>query len=129
MPASANLAIYQGDDYHAVVTVSGAGGPANLTGYQAHAEIRVGPATQHPQPVTKIFTTITGSTVELEIPSAITIQLVGQYVWDLELVSPSGTITTILAGNVNVTPHITLTPPNPLTAKQIAEQDTPYPQA
>ncbi|HEY6272632.1 MAG TPA: hypothetical protein VIX19_11650 [Terriglobales bacterium] len=130
MPSAANIVIYQGDDFHAVVTVTDDdGSPADLTGYEAHAEIRVGPASQHPQPVTKIFTTIAGANIELEIPAAITVQLVGQYLWDLELISSVGIITTIIAGSVGVTPQITVTTPPPLTRRQTAEQNTPYSQA
>lgn len=113
MPSQANLAIYQGDDYAAVVTVSnGSTAPPDLTGYTAESQIRVGPAMYNPTVVVQIDTEVAPpNTINLSIPNGITLQLSGQYVWDLQLTDPTGIKTTILAGNVLVTPDVTRNAP------------------
>ena len=109
MPSKANLAIYQGDDYAAVVTVmNGSATPPDLTGYLAQAQIRVGPADTNPQIVVEIATEIVPpNLIDLSIPSADTVGLSGNYSWDLQLVDTNGMIETILAGNVVVTAEVT----------------------
>jgi hypothetical protein len=110
MVTKANLAIYQGDDYLAVVTVSnGTSTPPDLTGYTAQAQIRSGPADSNATVLVEISTQVNpaNSTVNLTIPSAITATLSGQYAWDLELIAPDGIINTILAGSASVTPEVT----------------------
>lgn len=109
MPSTANLDIYQGDDYPAFVAVADSdGAPADLTGYTAKAQIRVNVADRAPEVVVEIDCTITGSDIYLSIPHAKTIDLTGiNYVWDLQLTSASGIITTILAGKVRVSLEVT----------------------
>ena len=105
MPGKANLVLYQGDDYAAVVTVSGV---SDLSGYTAQAQIRLGPADSNPQVVVEIETTVAPpSTINLEIPNDITGQLSGMYAWDLQVTDPDGIVSTILAGSVVVTPEVT----------------------
>jgi hypothetical protein len=105
VPGKANLVVYQGDDYAAVVTVSGV---SDLTGYTAQAQIRLGPADTNPQVVVEIETALVlPSTINLVIPNAITGQLSGMYAWDLQVTDPNGIISTLLAGNVTVTPEVT----------------------
>lgn len=109
MPSVANLEIYQGDDYAAVVTVTnGTPTPPDLTGYTPRAQIRLAPADLSSQVVVEIIAALNPpNIVDLVIPSIITTQLSGLYVWDLQLKDPGGTISTILAGNVIVTREIT----------------------
>jgi hypothetical protein len=109
MPGTANLAIYQGDDYAAVVTVSdGSGTPPNLTGYTAQAQVRLGPADTNPTVVVEIATSLLlPDQIQLTIPRSITAQLSGNYSWDLQLIKPDTTIETILAGKVQVTLEVT----------------------
>jgi hypothetical protein len=112
MPGLANLSIYQGDDYAAVVTVAGsAGASVDLTGYTAQAQIRLGPADANTAVVVEMITSIVPpNAVNLSIPHAITCQLSGLYVWDLQLTSPQGAISTVLAGQVVVTSEVTREP-------------------
>jgi hypothetical protein len=112
MPGLANLSIYQGDDYAAVVSVSGnAGAPVDLTGYTAQAQIRLGPADANAIVVVEMIATIVPpNAVNLSIPHAITCQLSGCYVWDLQLKSSGGAISTVLAGSVVVTREVTREP-------------------
>jgi hypothetical protein len=107
MPSAANLAIYQGDDYAAVVTVSGGSTQPDISQYTAQAQIRLGPADSNAQVVVEIATQISSPQITLSIPRDITAQLSGKYAWDLQLIAPDGTVQTILAGNVWVTPEIT----------------------
>jgi hypothetical protein len=109
VPSNANLAIYQGDDYSAVVTVSESGSPVppDLTGFTAQSQIRIGPADANPQVVVEIGTSVAANLVTLTIPAPLTALMSGLYVWDLQLTAPDGTITTILAGGVTVTAQVT----------------------
>lgn len=112
LPSQANLVIYQGDDYAAVVTVVGSQGAAvDLTGYTAEAQMRLGPADAYPVVIVEIITAVTPpNTINLSIPHSITCQLSGLYVWDLQLIAPDGTISTILAGTVQVMLEVTREP-------------------
>ena len=109
LPDQANLAIYQGDDYAAIVTVLDASGAAfDLAGYKAIGHLRKGPANSNPEVMVEIATTINGNTVTLFIPAAVTITLTGRYLWDLHMIAPNGFITTILMGNADVTAEVTM---------------------
>lgn len=108
MPSQANLALYQGDDYAAVITVTNSSGVPDLTGCTAQAQMRVGPADIASAVVVEISAEVAPpNLINLEIPHGVTLQLSGQYVWDLQLTDPSGTVTTILAGSVIVTREVT----------------------
>jgi hypothetical protein len=109
VPSKANLAIYQGDDYAAVVTiVNGTTTPPDLTGYLAQAQIREGPADDNPAVVVEIAAVLVPpNIINIVIPHTITTGLSGTYSWDLQLVDSGGTVTTVLAGTVNVTPEVT----------------------
>jgi len=111
MPGTANLAIYQGDDYAADILVFEADGttPADLTGYTAQAEIRT-QAGDSCANAAAIFT------VTIVLPNTITIQLShdqtkaltkATYVWDVQCINADGWITTLLAGQVMVTKEVT----------------------
>jgi hypothetical protein len=105
VPNKANLAIYQGDDYAAVVTVDGL---PDLTGFTAQAQIRLGPADNNPIVVVEIDTALAlPNQINLVIPESITRQLSGIYMWDLQITDPVGITSTLLAGNVIVTQEIT----------------------
>src|SRR5215471_1721813 len=95
------ICIYQGDDWAGLVTVTNCDGtPLDLTGYVVNAQIRTGPANQQWR-VAACFTTA------VVLPNQISISLTHrqtaclrnlQYVWDLEIVSPDGIVTTIVNG-------------------------------
>jgi len=111
MPSKATLAIYQGDDYFAVVTVTnGTPTPPDLTGYEAQAQIRLSIADKAADVIVEIATQIEGNQIFLSIPAAQTVPLSGTYAWDLQLTRPDGTIVTILAGGVVVTGEVTREP-------------------
>ena len=72
MPDLADLLIYQGDDYSAVVTVTdGTNTPPDLSGYTAQAQIRQGPADANPDIVVDITVSLTPpNQIQLSIPRA-----------------------------------------------------------
>jgi hypothetical protein len=109
MPDRANLDIYQGDDYAAVVTVFNGTNLADLTGYTAKAQIRSGPADRNSQIIAELGTSVdvTNSAIHLSLASAATTLLTGLFYWDLQVISPGGMITTILAGAAIITLEIT----------------------
>ena len=107
MPARADLRIYQGDDYGAVVTVNGGEPPDVIAGYTAKAQIREDTADACPDVAAEIVTEVVSPVINLTLPADVTVNLCGQYVWDLEITDPNGTVTTILAGNVVVTNEVT----------------------
>lgn len=109
VPDEANLEIYQGDDYAAMVTVlDSSGAPADLAGCQAQAHIRKGPASSYPKVFVDIAAVIEANVITLFIPAAQTIGLTGRYVWDLQLITPDGFMVTILRGYADVTAEITM---------------------
>jgi hypothetical protein len=103
-----NLTIYQGDDYAAVVTVRNADGtPADISTYTAEAQIRRA-AADVDEVVVATFTAVVASpAVNLTLTHDQTLPLTGSYVWDLQLVSAGGVITTIMAGQVRMTAEVT----------------------
>lgn len=107
MPARADLSIYQGDDYGAVVTVNGGTPPDVIAGYTAKAQIREDTADNCPVVAAEIDAEVASPVVNLTLPGDVTVNLCGKYVWDLELTDPNGVVSTILAGNVVVTSEVT----------------------
>lgn len=103
-----DLSLYQGDDYSGVVLVLKAdGSDADLTGYSARAQIREDVADAASEVIAEIATTIQDNTVLLAIAKEVTALLCGRYVWDLELTSETGGVTTIAKGNVIVGQEVT----------------------
>jgi hypothetical protein len=106
-----DLCIYQGDDFACVLTILNAadGTPADLTDFTAQSQIRTGPADQAPGMVaaTMLCTVLVPNQVSLWLPREQTQSLSGQYLWDLQLSSSAGNVTTVLGGNCNVMPEVT----------------------
>jgi hypothetical protein len=110
MVSSADLDIYQGDDYSATVSVlNDDGSTPDLTGSTAQAQIRLTPASTGAPILLSLAATVNPpNTVLLAASAADTVLLTYEhYVWDLQLTATNGAITTILAGYVNVTQEVT----------------------
>jgi len=105
----ADLLIYQGDDWAAIVNVTNEDGtPADITGYQAQAQIRRAVADEDTTFIIELGALVVPpDRISITIPHTQTTLLDGQYVWDLQLVTPGQIITTILAGKVRVTQEVT----------------------
>ena len=107
--SKADLLLYQGDDYAATVTVEQAGLDPDqvIAGYTARAQIRDDFADVAPGVVLEVATAVDSPIITLFIPAADTAKLAGDYVWDLQIISPTNVITTILSGYVRVQPEVT----------------------
>ena len=104
-----DLTIYQGDDYTAQVYVSQEGiAPGSvLTGYTAKAQIRTDYADNSPTVVVEMVTAVSSPYINLTIPKAQTLPLMGDYRWDLQVMDATGAIITILYGSVTVLQEVT----------------------
>lgn len=114
-PARYDMTIFQGADFERVLTWS-LGEPSvlvNLTGYSARMQLRT--YTESADVVLEL-TTANGrislggaaGTIELNLGATETEALAAnQYAYDLEVVSPSGFVTRLLEGFVNVDPEVT----------------------
>lgn len=110
MAAKVNLTIYQGDDFAADITVTEPDGttPADLTGFTAQSQIRTSLTDTSPNGVAEFQTGIEGNVITIVLRHDVTETLTKpSYVWDLQLIDGSGWITTILAGQINVTKEVT----------------------
>ena len=108
MPDRADLDIYQGDDYAAVVTVYLKDGSlADIVGWIPRAQIRKGMADGDAVVVAELSCTEQSPKVLLALDHATTTLLNGKYHWDLQLTDPDGAITTVLAGSVMVSAEVT----------------------
>jgi hypothetical protein len=108
--AKSDLAIYQGDDWAAMVTVNNCDGtPADLTGYTAQSQIRAGIADQTWAVAASLLCAVVlPNQISISLTSAQTTLLYQPvYCWDLQIRSSDGMVTTILAGAVNVQFEVT----------------------
>jgi hypothetical protein len=106
----ADIELYQGDDWAATVWVYMPDNtPADLTGYTGQAQIRTAPADQDPNVAAEmVVTVVPPNQVSVYLPHSESVLASGfNYVWDLQLTSAAGEITTILAGEVTVDLEVT----------------------
>lgn len=102
-----DLNLYQGDDFAAMVTVrTSDGSPADITGYTALAQMRREVADSDAVVAATFTSTVSSPYVILSLAHTVTEDLTGRYVWDLQVTSGTGAITTILAGRVSVTAEV-----------------------
>lgn len=105
-----DLTLYQGDDWAAMVTVSNPDGTVpDLTGYTAQAQIREGIADQAWYVEAKLLCAVVPpNQISISLTSRQTTRLKQpSYRWDLQLISPDGIITTIMAGEVKMLFEVT----------------------
>ena len=103
-----DLSVYQGDDHGWTVTVRNADGtPADITGHIPKAQIRRAVADADPVVVAEMTATVESPLVYLSVSNAQTVAMNGRYVWDLQLTSPAGIVTTINAGKVQAKAEVT----------------------
>jgi hypothetical protein len=106
VPAVYDLLVYQGDTFALHVTVTQAGSPLDLTGYQASSQIRASASST--DILATFAATIATTTLTLSLTAAQTAGLpAGSSVWDVHIVDPGGTVTTLLQGSVKVTAAVT----------------------
>ena len=107
----ADIRIYQGDDEAWTVDVFETDDetPADLAGYTAKAQIRRDAADRAASVVAEMSAVIDGSTVILALSHDVTEAIkCGAYVWDMQLVSETGVVQTVLAGRASVTNQVTV---------------------
>ena len=105
LPENYDLELYAGDYFSMNLTLTNKDGTStNLTGYSSLAQIRLTPN----GPLLASFDiVITGNVITLALQSEATQNLIGDYVWDCELINPAGLIRTIVGGNASVTVDVT----------------------
>ena len=107
---SADLQIYQGNDFSATVTVSSPNTPPAtvIQGYTAAAQIRQDIADVASTIILALTTAVASPNITLSATHTQTAALPHNTMrWDLQVTSPSGIVTTILAGLVIVYPQVT----------------------
>jgi hypothetical protein len=107
MAIKSNLVIDQGTTFSTIVTlVDSENSSIDVTGYTVSSQIRKHYSSSNSQ---SFSTSLGGAngTVTLSLTSTQTSSLVaGRYVYDIEITSPSGTVTRIVEGIVTVTPEV-----------------------
>ena len=103
-----DITIYQGDDYSVAVRVKNPDGTdANLAGFTAQAQLRLDVADVDDTVDAEFTTTVTSPLVHCSLTHLQTTPLAGAYVWDLQVVSAAGMITTVIAGHATVIQEVT----------------------
>lgn len=112
IPGKYNIVCPQGSTYVQQFTYSIDNDPVDLTGYDARMQVREKYVSK-----TAIVSLDTDSgitlggasgTIDVEISSGVTELIVAKdYVYDLELISPSNTVTRLIEGKFIVTPEVT----------------------
>lgn len=113
-PATYNIVAYQGDDENFVLTYTVGGVVANLTGYSAQMDVRTRKDASVP---VASFTSGVGGGITIDgpngkltvaLPHAVTGALAPvDYVYDLQITSPSGMVTTIVQGLLSIVQEVT----------------------
>lgn len=106
-PATVNLNVYAGDDMVLNIDVTDNAtppAPFDLTGYTAEAQIR---ATADAPTAINLTTTVLANVVTVTIPAADSATLPAKGVWDVQVTSATGIITTLAGGTVTSYPDVT----------------------
>ena len=111
-PGTLNLTMYQGASWDYTLTWTTNGTAVNLTNYTARMQVR---ETYKTNTAILSFTSGTGitlggtaGTILLEANPTTTAGVPsGQYVYDLELVSPAGAVTRLVEGTIICDPEVT----------------------
>jgi hypothetical protein len=111
-PATLNLTCYQGASFDYTLTWNLGGSAVNLTNYTARMQVR---STYDSTAVALSLTSGSGitlggtaGTIFIEASPTTTAAIAsGQYVYDLELVTPGSAVTRLVEGNFVVDPEVT----------------------
>jgi len=107
LPEPVNMALYRGDDFAFQLTVTNPdGSAADLTGETATSQMRVTADTADP-PAGHFDCTIATNVITVVLANAVSKLLPAALVWDLQLTSGTGSIRTLVAGTISVTPDVT----------------------
>lgn len=109
MAIVANIYADQGSYFEANMNVTNSeGNVADLTGYTARAQARrtYSSSTSYDFVVT-IPSPTTDGNVKFSMTGLYTGLMKGRYVYDVEIISPAGTVTRVIEGQMEVTPRVT----------------------
>jgi hypothetical protein len=109
MAIYSNLTVDQGSHFLAYVDVTDASGNAlNLNGYTVAGQIRKTYSSLTAVSFSASVSNALGGTISLALGDTVTNAMKpGRYVYDVEILSSSGTRTRVLEGQVEVTPGVT----------------------
>lgn len=107
LPARVDLVIYQGDDFHLLITVDTAVAGIDLTLCTPKAEIRSSAGSPD------LVATFTASildpvTIALHLPSTESVKLTANAAWDVQITDAIGADSTLAYGTVAVTRQVTV---------------------
>lgn len=104
-PPATDLYVYAGDDLVLEVDVTDDQGAAvDLTGYTAEAQIR---ASAEAPTAIDFTTALTANKITLTLTSAETESLPLKGVWDVQITSGTGVVSTLTGGKITVTAGVT----------------------
>lgn len=109
MATISNLFVDQGATYSNIVTVvSSNGQPLNLTGYTVKSQMRKSYSSSQAYTFTCSVQDALNGKIRLQLSSAESQAITpGRYLYDVEIISPSGNKTRVVEGIVTVIPEIT----------------------
>lgn len=108
MSSKVNLTMDQGSNFEEVFNIAGADGSVDLSSYTAASQMR------------KHYTSLTATDLEVDLAAngQLTLSLAsdltaniepGRYLYDVEIISSSNSVTRVVEGIMTVTPNITRT--------------------
>ena len=104
-PLTYHLSVYRGDSHRWSFTLwadAAKTEPADLTGVTAAAEMHQGAT------VTPLACSVTANTIDVVLAASVSQQLaIAVSRWDLQLTYPSGEVTTIVSGRVDLRADVT----------------------
>jgi hypothetical protein len=107
LPVSVALSLYKGDDFTFTLTVTDSNfKPSDLTGATAEAQVRVKFGDPDP-PLASFEATITGNVIALHLSGIDSAALPNTAVWDCQLTTADGTVTTLAGGSITMTGEVT----------------------
>ena len=109
MAIKANLIIDQGSDYAVTFDLTDSSGAVfDLTNYTGRASMRKSPFSTTSKDFTVTVTNATSGSLTLSMTSSYTENITaGRYLYDVEIVSSSNTVTRVAQGIATVSPEIT----------------------
>jgi hypothetical protein len=106
LPLTENLALYAGDDFTMLLTVTNPDGSAfDMTGCTPLSQIRVTP--QADPPLASFTCTVSTNTITMILTSAASTTLPAKCVYDVQITDTGGRVQTLLAGSIAVTAQVT----------------------
>ena len=109
MAAFTEITIEQGATFSTTVNVEDAYyNPINLSGYSASSQMRKSYNSSSANTITSTITGTANGEITLSMTAANTANLTaGRYVFDLETISPIGSVARVLEGTITITPGVT----------------------